>query len=130
MNRRKLLAFLIGGILLLAECALALFGWGPWSSEGAGYYFWIVIAGGPAALVAGLLCAIRWPRQSGALLWLGGAAVAMSIALRADNRLGEYFTGLALFVLPQVSAGSLFLLVGKRAVGKVPAHGTHHTRQR
>jgi hypothetical protein len=74
----------------------------------------MVLTGGPLCLLAGALLAIPRERFAGALLWLGGAVAALGIAFQSGPYLGRYFLGLALIVLPEAAAGSLFLLHARR----------------
>jgi hypothetical protein len=95
---------------------LLVLGWGPLNPEGTVMaYFLMILAGGPACLLLGLLLGFRWCRVAGAILWLGGALEAMGIALRSGSMVGRYFLGLGLFVVPQVIVGSLLLLVARDA---------------
>jgi uncharacterized membrane protein YidH (DUF202 family) len=75
----------------------------------------MILVGGPACLLVGLLLGLRWSRTAGAILWLGGALEAMGIALRSGSMVGRYFLGLVLFVVPQVIVASLLLLHARDA---------------
>jgi len=114
MDPRKLWALVLGGCTLAAQGASLVLGWGPLNPEGTTLvYFLMILAGGPACLLLGLLLGLRWCRAAGVVLWLGGALEALGIALRSGSMVGRYFLGLGLFVVPQVIAGSLFLLVAR-----------------
>jgi len=115
MGGTRLWGYILGGLLLIADCGLVFLGKGPFASQPASAaYFWMAALGGPACLVLGLLSAIRWERFAGAFLWLGAAIFALGIALQSGPNLGRYFMGLASFVLPQALVASLFLVHGRR----------------
>jgi hypothetical protein len=112
----RVLPYLIGTLMLLVDGALAALGWGPWNPAGnSPPYVWMALAGGPPCLLLALVLAPKLPRQAGALLWLGGATLAMGIGLGSGIHVGRYFLWLGLFVLPQVLAASLFLARGRTA---------------
>lgn len=87
----------------------------------AGTSGFVILAGGPLCLAAGTILAIFLERPAGGLLWLGGALAALGIALESGPHLGRYFLGMALIVLPQVAAGSLFLLHARKQASTRPA---------
>ena len=114
MDPRKLLALVLGACLLVAEGVLLALGWGPFNFDGVELpYFLMILAGGPACLFLGTIAGLRWYRTAGVLLWLGGAAEALGIALNSGAMVGRYFLGLGVFVVPQILAGSLFLLLAR-----------------
>ncbi len=118
MGGTRLWGYVLGGLLLIAECGLVFLGKGPFASQPASAaYFWMAAVGGPAFLVVGLFAAIKWERSAGALLWLGAAVLALSISLQSGPYVGRYFVGLVSFVLPQALAASLFLIHGRRPAG-------------
>ena len=115
MEPRKSTPLLIGGLLLAAEVVLIFLDWGPWKFDaGRALFFWMAVAGGPACLLVGLSVALRWLRSAGALLWLGASLLALGIALASGTRVGAYFLGLGLFVLPQALVASLLLVQARR----------------
>ena len=114
MGGTRLWGYVLGGLLLIADCGFVFLSKGPFASQPASAsYFWMAVAGGPACLVVGLLAALKWERFAGALLWLGASVFALGIALQSGPHLGRYFLGLASFVLPQALAASLFLIHGR-----------------
>lgn len=121
MDPRKLWALGLGCCVLAAQGVLLALGWGPFNPEGTPLpYFVMILAGGPACLLVGLPLGLRWTKVTGALLWLGGALEALGIALRSGPMVGRYFLGLALFVVPQILAGSLLLLVARDTQKRLP----------
>ena len=116
MRLERVLPYLIGVLMLLVDGTLSALAWGPWNPAGTSpLYFWMALAGGPPCLLLGLVLGPKMPRQAGAVLWLGGATLAMGIGLGSGSHVGRYFLWLALFVLPQVLAASLFLARGRKA---------------
>jgi hypothetical protein len=81
----------------------------------------MILVGGPICLVAGALLALPKERVAGGLLWLGGAVAALGIAFKSGPYLGRYFLGMALIVLPEVAAGTLFLLHARKQMERRPA---------
>lgn len=121
LDPRKLLALVLGACVLVAEGVLLALGWGPFDSEAAEWpYFLMILAGGPACLFFGTLLGLRWFRTAGVLLWLGGAVEALGIALTSGAMVGRYFLGLGLFVVPQILAGTLFLLLARDSERRPP----------
>lgn len=114
--------FIVGGLMAAAYGAATLVGRTPLALHAPrGITDYLVLAGGPTSLALFTLVAIRWEREAGAALWLGGAAAAMGLALGSGPFLGRYFLGMALVVLPQVVEGSLFLRHGRRPPPPPPA---------
>lgn len=121
MDPRKLWALVLGGGMLATEGVLLALGWGPFDSDAAGWpYFLMILTGGPACLFFGVLTGLRWYRTAGVLLWMGGAAEALGIALTSGAMVGRYFLGLVLFVVPQILAGTLFLLLARDSEKRSP----------
>jgi hypothetical protein len=102
-------------ILWLALWAVALAaGLDPLKLDLLAPFDLMVLAGGPACLLACALLAIKRGRAAGSFLWLGSAVAAMGLGLRSGPHLKAYFLHMALVVLPQVVAASLFLLDARR----------------
>ncbi len=122
MDQQRVAGFAVGGLLLVAEGALWTLGVGPVAGAGTSpVHDAMIVAGGPACLVVGLLAASKWERPAGALLWLGAAVLALGIALRSGPRVGPYFLGLLGLVVPQALAASLFLLHARETARSKPA---------
>ena len=110
-SRKKLWGSGIAAAWLVLDGVALGMGWSGLLPADAPLYLLIGAAvGGPAALIIGLLLGIAKPRPAGALLWLGASALALSIAIASGTHAGRYFLGLALFVVPQALAGSLYLM--------------------
>ncbi len=121
MASTRMWGFIVGGATAAAYGAATVVGRTPMALHAPrGFADLLILAGGPACLGLFTLAAIRWEREAGACLWLGGAAAAMGLALSSGPFLGRYFLGMALVVLPQVVEGSLFLRHGRRPPAPKP----------
>ena len=115
-------AFVLAGVWLaglLAAWGLEALPAGLISTDSS--WDWLVLAGGPAVFAGASLFALWKEREAGALLWLGAAVAAVGLSLRSGPHLGSYFLGMGLLVLPQVAAGTLFLLHARGRQAAPPA---------
>jgi hypothetical protein len=120
MNARHW-GFILSALWLAVFLAAYLLNLPPFNAGAfSGAFGLMILVGGPMCLLAGALLAVPKERVAGALLWLGGAVAALGIAFQSGPYLGRYFLGLALIVLPEVAAGSLFLLHARKQMERRP----------